>query len=249
MAHLVEINAARSESERAAQIFLAKYLPDSWIITTNIKERNFSGRRKPEIDSVVVSPLGIFIIDFKNFRGSVTPMTNHVWTGLEENLFDQADDNVFPVKDLIERRTGETVWVNSLIVFTHKDGELNWQTSDVVADQRLRVAKIGDVEARIRDIASRRGNRNNLNSYIARKSLEALKPVDIPEQAFQHEDWQKLSAEFKSATNAPPPKLVKPVAPTFTSTIPNLGRAPQPDQTAYISPVPIRRAAQAHLSQ
>ncbi|MGY3695047.1 hypothetical protein ACVIGA_005127 [Bradyrhizobium sp. USDA 3240] len=110
MAHLVEINAARSESERAAQIFLAQHLPESWIITTNIKERNFSGRRKPEIDSVVVSPLGIFILDFKNFRGSVTPMTNHVWTGLEENLFDQADDNVFPVKDLIERRTGETVW-------------------------------------------------------------------------------------------------------------------------------------------
>ncbi|MGY3695046.1 hypothetical protein ACVIGA_005126 [Bradyrhizobium sp. USDA 3240] len=108
-----------------------------------------------------------------------------------------------------------------MIVFTHQEGDLNWQMSDVVADQRLRVAKIGDVEARIRDIASGRGTRNKLSSYIARKSLEALKPVDIPEQAFEHKDWQKLSATFAT---------------------PNVGRAPQPGQTAYVSPVPIRRA-------
>lgn len=203
MARLIQINTPRSDSERVAQGVLATSLPDSWLLTTNIKERNFSGRRKPEIDSIVLSPLGVFILDFKNSRGHVTPMTNRVWGGLEENLFEQADDNVFPVKDLMRSQAGE-VFVSSIIVFTHEDVLIDWQLSDVVDNQKLRVTYVRDVEARIRDIA---GNRRKLDPYTARKALEALKPADIPDEVFRHTDWLSASPSDQISSHQGDPSI------------------------------------------
>src|ERR1700687_429617 len=122
MAHLVAINTPRSDSERDAQILLTRLLPSSWIVTTNIYEYNFPGKRKPEIDSIVICPLGLFVLDFKNYRGAITPMVTRAWLPADvSNALEQCQNNIFSVKDLLrsyEEKLGE-VWVEWLVVLSH----------------------------------------------------------------------------------------------------------------------------------
>jgi uncharacterized membrane protein len=192
MAHLVKINEPRNESERRAQHRLSETLPASWLVTTNIKEHNFLGRRKPELDSVIICPFGIWILDFKNNRGVITPMSNGAWLGSNEkskNPFEQGNDNLYPLKDLLrsyEERLGE-FRIEYLIVLTNKDVELDWKQSDVNPDLRKHVALIGDVKAKISQFSRHKAP---LNAQLARQALAALKPrTSLPDEPFTHSDW------------------------------------------------------------
>jgi Nuclease-related domain len=79
---LVEVSPG-SGSESKAQRCLAEALPNDWIVTTNIQSHNFedwglSGRG--DADSIVISPRGIFVLEFKNWRGaSIIPNKNKAW--------------------------------------------------------------------------------------------------------------------------------------------------------------------------
>ena len=206
MARRIEVNKPRSASEDEAQRLLARILPASWIITTNIKEHMFPGPRKPELDSILVAPVGLFVLDFKNYRGVITPMMNQPWGGLEamlENPLEQASDNVYPLKDLLERHDKrlKEIWIESLIVLTNEAVELDWHTSDVNADTKTRITLLGEVESKVRRIAATR--RMALDSDLASKILEALKPVSVPSRLFAEGDWRDVGAIDKTGTPAP----------------------------------------------
>lgn len=201
MAQRVEVNKPRGASEDEAQRLLARVLPRSWIITTNIKEHMFAGPRKPEIDSLLLTPAGLFILDFKNFRGVVTPMLNASWNGpkgTETNPLEQASDNIYPVKDLLGRYDEQlkNIWIESLIVLTNADVEVNWRASDVTADARMHISLLGEVESKVRQIAA--SKRMSLDSNLASKILAALKPIAIPPNLFSGPDWVDGSASGRN---------------------------------------------------
>jgi hypothetical protein len=205
MARRIEVSKPRSASEDEAQRLLARILPASWAVTTNIKEHMFSGPRRPEIDSLLVTPLGIFVLDFKNFRGAIAPMLNRYWGGLEEgskNPLEQIYDNLYAVKDLVKRYDNEleNVWIEPLIVLTHEDAELDWGASDLNETVKMRVSLLGEVESKVRQIAANT-RRTSLDASLALKVLEALRPISIPDGLFSGTDWVAASSK-NAATDA-----------------------------------------------
>src|SRR6516165_1079964 len=84
MAWLIKLGTPRHPSEAEAQLTLKEALPRSWYITTNIKEYHFGHLNRQyansEIDSVLICPFGIFILDFKNDAGDITPNIKANWT-------------------------------------------------------------------------------------------------------------------------------------------------------------------------
>jgi hypothetical protein len=207
MARRIELFKPRGASEDEAQRVLARILPASWIITTNIKEHMFAGPRRPEIDSVLLAPLGLFVLDFKNFRGVITPMSNQPWGGLQEmkaNPLEQAYDNMYSVKNLLERHDEKLkdIWIEPLIVLTNESVELDWRTSDVNAESRIRVALLGEVEARVRQIAATK--RMALGADMAAKVLDAFKPISVPDGLFDRDDWRSANTIDKAVPSRPP---------------------------------------------
>src|SRR5258708_20813897 len=101
-----------SDAERQAQQRLSENLPSEWIVTTNIAPRNFSflgSKYKGEVDCVVICPHGIFVLDFKNWEGTVKPSMNGKWIQVgkkreHDNPFDQIDKEMFLVRDLLNGR-------------------------------------------------------------------------------------------------------------------------------------------------
>ena len=203
MAHLIRINPPRSASEARAQRQLSKTLPSSWILTTNINENNFKAvrslarKRKPEIDSALMCPLGIFILDLKNFAGLITPYVNKPWGGTEDrgNPFTQSQDNLYPVKELLSSHDArlKTIWFEYLIVLTNKNVILNWQALDEVSPLRWHVALIDDVEEHVRKIAALSDNVRPLNSVRALEALRAFDPEELPEGLFDHWNDKRVS--------------------------------------------------------
>jgi hypothetical protein len=192
MAHLIQVNESRSESERRALSALAGKLPASWIITTNIKEHNFEGlRRRPEIDSVVICPLGIFLLDFKNFSGSIVPMMNRDWGAAPAigNPFEQATNNCYAFRDLLKKNDEELqqLWLEWLIVMTHSEATLDWNASDLREDQKIRIPLLIEVETAIRKIS-----RSKLSVQNARSVLKALHPSSIPDGLFETDEWATI---------------------------------------------------------
>jgi hypothetical protein len=206
MARRIEVNKPRGASEDEAQRLLARILPPSWIVTTNIKEHMFPGRRKPELDCILLAPLGLFVLDFKNFGGVITPMLNQAWGGVDEssaNPLEQIKDNLFPLKDLFEQQDGrlKDLWIESLIVLTNESVELDWRSSDLHADARMHVALLGEVETKVRQIAATK--RMALDPDLASKILAALKPTSLPNGLFAGSDWAGASTVSDSATACP----------------------------------------------
>jgi hypothetical protein len=205
MAQLVQVNEPRSASERAALRRLSNSLPDSWVITTNIKEHNFSGARRPEIDCVVISPFGVFTLDFKNFRGTVTPTRSGAWGGVtsRDNPFEQLHDNLFPVKELLASHDEalSKLWLNGVVVLTNKNARLDWSASNVPKESQPHVSTIDTLEQSIRDIAR---NRAPIDSDTARSVLSALAPVDAPADLFSEVDWKRRKTRAQTTTDAAP---------------------------------------------
>src|SRR5580704_11074038 len=126
MAYLLEVNEPRSRSEAEAHLLLSNILPNDWIVTTNLWEKNFQGNRKPEIDSMLITPVGVFSLDFKHLRDDdrVIPKFNGPWIGLDErrNPFDQGQLNSLAVKNGVfgayDAQLGQKLFVEWLIVLT-----------------------------------------------------------------------------------------------------------------------------------
>ncbi|WLB18886.1 nuclease-related domain-containing protein [Bradyrhizobium japonicum] len=190
MARLIEVNRG-DDSEQCAQECLSKTLPSSWIVTTNVDERNFEGlhlNRKPEIDSILITPVGLFVLELKAHRGAIIPSQNGPWMrdGLPvdggKNFFDQRRTNIFALKTLLQSKLDQRPpWIEGLIVFTRPDVDLNWDESDVDNNElRLQAVPIANVESSIQEIASGKG----LSLEVARDVVKALKPAKVPLDLF-----------------------------------------------------------------
>ena len=216
MAQLVEINRG-SPAERQAQVALINALPASWIVTTNVDERNFSGiglRSKTELDCVLITPLGVFILDFKDHNGIITPFQNALWKiddlKEEENPLDQMRSHIFALKRLFQRKLELEIWIEGLVVFTRNGVELNWDASDIDDPElKLHVVRVTEVASSVRALASRRRRLSAADAYHA---LQALKPAKLPDNLFSHDQWDE-QLEFTSdvqsgdASTASPPPL------------------------------------------
>ena len=157
MARLVRINDERNRAEREAQERLAHVLPAEWIVTTNIKEFNFQRNRR-ELDSLLICPLGVFVLDFKNHGGHVTPQTNQPWGGVQEqkNPFSQGQDSIYAPKDKLESaHPGEKWWVEWLVVMTNPRVVLDWTDSDCDDALRSRVCLVDEVQDHVERIAGK----------------------------------------------------------------------------------------------
>jgi tetratricopeptide (TPR) repeat protein/predicted RNA-binding protein with RPS1 domain len=194
MARLIEIDKnARHPAERAAQLHLRDTLPQSWYITTNMKEHHFKhlkgGTVHTEIDSILICPFGIFIIDFKNDAGRITPNIKSGWVSSNSgparersgtNPFEQCEDKQFVLKKLLsdhDPKLGQ-IWLKYLIVLTR--GTLSWTGSDVREKNalRLQVVELGEVESNVRLISPRPDRK--LTSATVRQVVEALKGPRLP---------------------------------------------------------------------
>lgn len=210
MARLVEINGPRQRDEREAQERLSEILPASWLVTTNIKERNFR-RNAREIDSLVICPFGVFKIDFKYYAarhigGRITPQMNSSWGGLKkgDNPFEQAEDAVFPVKNKLEDDTGEEWFINWLIVLTHPDAILDWTDSDCRPDIRPRVCAVDDVQQSIESV----GRSCSLDGRRASLILQAFKPDKLAAHlSFVNEKWTAPTQEPRKASTSSGPEF------------------------------------------
>jgi hypothetical protein len=157
----------------------------------------FSGHLSREIDSVLLTPLGLFVLDFKNFSGAVTPMSSQAWGGLKpdaKNPLEQIFDSIYPVKDLLKRsdKLFDNIKIEGLIVLTGNKVELDWRSSDVRPDKRMHISLLGEVEASVRQIAGAT-RITPLNSELASKALQALnlKPASFPNGLFGSADWDQ----------------------------------------------------------
>jgi ribosomal protein S1 len=191
MARLVQVNKTVHRSESEAHRQLGNILPASWIVTTNIARHNFEELRgkKGEVDSIVISPFGLFVLEFKNYSGVVTPYKNKPWVSArgnfaeeKENPLDQAEPNMFLVKDLLKLKLHDSQFdklrFQWLIVLTHKDVKLDWSSSDFPVKLRSRVALVHEVKAKIHHIASTA--KNSLNLDLVGRVLEVLAPAEPP---------------------------------------------------------------------
>lgn len=193
MAQLVSINEG-DPSEVKAQRYLRDHLPDSWIVTTNVDERNFEGlglKIKTELDCVLITPVGVFVLDFKNYRGSVIPSQSGRWKVNDryvDNPFSQRRKHEFALKELLKRSAKvqqQAIWIEGLIVFTARGVKLDWSASDIDHDDlRSRAISISQVESSVRKIASGR----NFSVEVARTALAALKPAEVPPNLF--DSWR-----------------------------------------------------------
>lgn len=191
---LVEVNPG-SGPESKAQRCLAGALPSDWIVTTNIQSHNFedwglSGRG--DADSIVISPRGIFVLEFKNWRGaSIIPNKNKAWVvdGAErKNPFPQGQAKRYAIKDLFknfDRRFDDDSLFQYLIVLTHPEGVLDWSASDIRGPLRSRVALLDQVPDRIREIEPR--EKKKLHADLVRKALQELAPAVMPAEVA--ESW------------------------------------------------------------
>jgi hypothetical protein len=205
MASLVQINEPDSGSEHRAQNDLCDILPASWIVTTNIQEHNFEGvtSKKVELDCTLITPLGFFVLDFKNVRGEIVPLKNKPWLGISnerKNPFSQIRTQIYAIKDLIIWNKID-VHVEGLVVLTHSDIVLNWKDSDAL-ELRGRVAFIHEVAEKVQKISQSRTQPIALSARTAQGILDALKPAVVPNNLFDHPDWSKAHHQTRSRQTA-----------------------------------------------
>jgi hypothetical protein len=194
MGRLVEISGPRNKSERPAQERLAEILPSNWIVTTNIKERQFQYNKR-EIDCLIICPLGIFNIDLKNHDGPITPLVNDEWRGVKydggkkDNPFDQGENAVYTVKQHLQmRHPGDRWWIEWLVVLTSADATLDWSGSDCEEFQRARVCILDDVQKHIELLSKTLCFKPDARQ--AQSVLEAFKARDLPSHiAFIADNW------------------------------------------------------------
>ena len=201
----------------------------------------FSGSRKPEIDSILITPLGLFVLDFKNYHGTITPRSNGAWGGAEDdrrNPLEQIQDNMYSVKDLLKAHDEQfkDIRLETLIVLTNQDAELDWRGSNVNADARMQISLIGEVEVKVRQLATKL---KPLNRDVASKVLDALQLVSVPADLFISADWGESKStiepgrNFSDSSESSVPQGEKPhTEPLQPATGLNLGHPSNPNLVA-----------------
>jgi ribosomal protein S1 len=195
MAKLVTINEG-SRAERAASKWLEEHLPNHWILTSNIDRHNFEEvRNAQELDGLLICPAGIFVLEYKNHVGRITPNRNKSWHRNGEELrskdeisFHKAHRKIFTIKDFLKGvdKAFDGLQFHELIILTNENVELDWTSSDIPERSRghMKVALLRDVEAKINQIASDGGDRRIRTPVppgLELKAIEALAPAAWPQ--------------------------------------------------------------------
>jgi hypothetical protein len=217
MGALVEIDPPRRPDEQRAHALLAQGLPASWLVTTNIYEWHFVGRGVTEIDSIVICPRGVFLLDLKHFRGPITPMTARPWDGIPTdrqkrgNPLQVIQNDVFRLKnDLLgsyDSELLEKVWIEPAVVLSHPDAILDWASSDLPEKMRSHIFTLAQAIGGLEKLASQG---RPLRANHAKKIVVALKArTSIPDSFFQGADW---CTQYVHSTTLPE-KTIRDTAP------------------------------------
>ena len=85
------------------------------------------GKRKGDIDHLIVGPTGIFVVETKNNKETVS-YNGYKWMGITKNPSNQVEVNAFRLKDLLkycEVFENREPYVNAIVVFSNKKVTLN----------------------------------------------------------------------------------------------------------------------------
>ena len=194
MAQLVVIDPPRDDAERNAQKLLANMLPVSWIVTTNIYEAHFpkrKGRTKSEVDGVLICPVGVVVLSLKHYSGLIVPKTSGQWGGVieKDNPINKVTNQMYQIKHLTKNELGDKFKLERLIVLTNRRVELDWTSTQLPQDEKLRITRVPDVEATVRAITE--GGKTLLDGEKARQILVALETPEIGDDLFNHQDWKR----------------------------------------------------------
>jgi len=137
-------------------------LPDDFYLINDVKIKDKTGKVR-NIDHVVLSPRGIFVIETKNWKGKITAYHDQ-WSTTWGNPSIQAQKNALFIKNVIdslEHFKNLRIWVEPIVVFTNSDIDLD------VWDMAVKVAKLNEL---LSCLLNFEGNTNYLSDF----STEAL---------------------------------------------------------------------------
>ena len=87
------------------------------------------GKRSGNVDHIIVGPTGIFVMETKNNKRTVT-YDGYNWKGIRENPSGQAVSNMFRIKDVLkncEVFKQKALYVNAVVLFAN--GKINLKIS------------------------------------------------------------------------------------------------------------------------
>jgi hypothetical protein len=142
------------EGEKILKQTLKKILPDNHTVFYNV---SFNG--SGDVDCIVVSPSGIYILEAKHHSGEIS-YTENGWTHLKisrrgnkyynenfRNPMIQLDNHIFKARKFFNNN-GVNVWIKGIIVFTNSNISLSLQKQPnafkVVTIDKLRNVFAGD---------------------------------------------------------------------------------------------------------
>ncbi len=111
--------------ERAVIKNISDKLSSEYSIFNNVLLAD--GKRKGDIDHLIVGPTGIFVIETKNNKETVS-YNGYKWMGISRNPSNQVEINAFRLKDILkdcEVFENREPYVNALVVFSNKKVKLN----------------------------------------------------------------------------------------------------------------------------
>jgi len=131
---------------------LERGLDDDYFIINDVDLK--FGRKKSQIDHIVVGPNGVFVIETKNWRGKlIGNETNSSWTQIKEdkngneieiklgNPIIQNERHVSTVKDILNSFGIETDDVFSVVVVNNNDKQINSKTPVLLPNEMVEYIK------------------------------------------------------------------------------------------------------------
>jgi hypothetical protein len=132
-------------------------LPDDFYLINDVKIKDVNGRVR-NIDHVVLSPRGIFVIETKNWKGKITAVEDR-WSTTIGNPSRQTQKNALFIKKVIESLEhfkSMRIWVEPIVVFANSDIELD------VRNMAVKVAKLNEL---LYCLITFEGNNNYLTDF------------------------------------------------------------------------------------
>lgn len=135
MARLVYLGELKPGEDKLVQ-YLQHSLGDEYTVFTRSTIRH--GQREREMDVLLLGPQAIFVLEAKNWEGTVSGSDNGPWTQqrdsekVEErpNPLDQVDDTWKALGGFLEERLPHlNVWIQPIVVFTHPRCNPTWSVS------------------------------------------------------------------------------------------------------------------------
>jgi hypothetical protein len=125
------------EGESDVTELLKSNLPDDYYLINDFTTKDGYGN----IDHIVLSPSGIFVIETKNWKGKITCYVDH-WSTNMGSPSKQARRNAWKISNIIqslERFKRRSIWVEPLVVFANPEVELD------LKDITVEVKKINEL--------------------------------------------------------------------------------------------------------